>query len=362
MADAAATMAAALAARGARLDVFEGERLPLDFGDAAREWRAAREGAAVVPATYRRLIAATGDDRVAFLQGMLSNDVNGLAAGAGVYAAALDQTGKVATDLRVYAEADRLLLDVVAWRAALLRERLERYLVADDVELAAPDGEVPLVQLEGPLSAAVAREALGLAALPEAPLAHRATTVAGAPGRVVRASEVEREGILICGAPAALAPLLDACREAGGTWAGLQALDTLRIEAGVAWPGRDMDETTLIMETGREAAVHFRKGCYLGQEVVERIAARGHVNRRLRGLLLSSTALPPPRTPVVADGREAGYVTSATRSPLLGRAIALAYIHRKHWEPGERVRVGDADAVVAALPFDRAPNEEDPPT
>ncbi|MDX2165650.1 MAG: glycine cleavage T C-terminal barrel domain-containing protein [Deltaproteobacteria bacterium] len=354
-----AELEAALAARGAVLALFEALTLPAHFGDPAREWRAAREGAAVIAATYRQLIAATGGDRIDFLQGMLSNDVKALVDGQGVYAAVLDQTGKVATDLRVYAEPQRLLLDVVAWRAALLRERLEKYLVADDVELEPLVDEIPLVQLEGPLAAAVAREALGLDALPVEPLAHARASFQGAAVRVVRASEVWRQGVLLCGPPARLGGLLDACCEAGGTLAGMQALDALRIEAGVAWPGRDMDDSTLIMETGREAAVSFNKGCYLGQEVVERIAARGHVNRRLSGLQLDADALPAPRTPVLADGREVGYVTSATHSPLLGRGIALAYIHRRHWAPGERLRVGDADATVVALPFDRAPIEED---
>jgi folate-binding protein YgfZ len=354
-----AELEAALTARGAMLAPFEGLSLAAHFGDPEREWRAAREGAAVVPALYRRLIGASGDDRVAFLQGMLSNDVKALAAGQGVYAAVLDQTGKVATDLRVYADPQRLLLDVVAWRAALLRERLEKYLVADDVELEDLTDELPLVQLEGPLSTAIAREALGLDALPSEPLAHVAASFQGAAVRVVRASEVWRDGVLICGPSARLGALLDACQEAGATLAGMQALDTLRIEAGIAWPGRDMDDATLIMETGREAAVSFNKGCYLGQEVVERIAARGHVNRRLSGLQLDADALPAPRTPLLADGREVGYVTSATHSPLLGRAIALAYIHRKHWAPGERLRVGESDATVVALPFDRAPIEED---
>jgi len=350
---------AELRARGAVLAPFEGLVLPAHFGDPGREWRAAREGAAVVVAAYRQLIAASGSERADFLQGMLSNDVKGLAPGHGVYAAVLDQSGKVATDLRVYAEPERLLLDVVVWRAALLRERLEKYLIADDVELETLADDAPLVQLEGPLAAAVAGEALGLATLPAAPLAHVRGAFRGAPIRVVRASEVEREGILICGAPEGLAPLLDACREAGGVLAGMEALDTLRIEAGIAWPGRDMDEATLIMETGRAAALSFTKGCYLGQEVVERIAARGHVNRRLSGLLLDGAALPAPRTPLVADGREVGYVTSATHSPLLGRAIALAFVHRKHWNPGERLHVGDREATVVALPFDRAPIEED---
>ena len=339
------------AARGATVGPFEGVPVALHFGDPAREWRAAREGAALLPAQYRRLIAATGGDRVDFLQGMLTNDVRALAAGGGLYAALLNQTGKVVTDLRVYAESERLLLDVLAWRATTLVESLQRFLIADDVELE-PPAEQPLLHLEGPLAAAVAGEALGVTILPSAPLAHVAAAFGGTPLRVVCASEAGGAGILVCGPPAVAAALFDACREAGATPAGLAALDLLRIEAGVAWPGIDMDETTLIMETGREAAISFSKGCYLGQEVVERIAARGHVNRQLAGLQLTSDALPARGTALLADGRQVGYVTSAARSPLFEGPIALAIVQCKHATQGERLEVADhGAATIAALPF-----------
>ena len=352
--------AAALATRGAVTAPFEGLDLVAHFGDPDREWRAAREGAALFPAGYRRLLAATGGDRVDFLQGMVSNDVKALAAGAGCYAALLNQTGKVVSDLRVYADAERLLLDVVAWRAAPLREALERFLIADDVELADAT-EQPLFQLEGPLARAVAAEALGVEALPQAPLAHATVVFSEERLRVIAASEVEGDGILICGPAAAALVLFDACREAGGVPAGLVALDRLRIEAGVAWPGIDMDETTLIMETGRDAALSFTKGCYLGQEVVERVAARGHVNRRISGVLLDGDALPARGTALLAEGRPVGYVTSATRSPLFERPIALAMIQIKHGTVGERLQRADGagEATVVALPFTPSGSEEE---
>ncbi|MBX3024465.1 aminomethyltransferase family protein [bacterium] len=357
-----ADAAAALRARGAVTGPFAGVEVVLHFGDVDREWRAAREGAALIPAGYRRAIAVTGGDRLDFLQGMLTNDVKALAPGDGCYAALLNQTGKVVSDLRVYAEVDRLLLDVVAWRAAALRAALERFLIADDVELA-DAAEQPLLQLEGPLARAVAGEALGMAALPEAPFAHAAGALEGRPLRLVSASEAGGSGILVLGPPALLPRLVEVGVEAGGLPAGLAALECLRIEAGVAWAGLDMDESTLLLETGREAAVSFSKGCYLGQEVVERIAARGHVNRRLGGVLLAGDTLPAPGTALLAEGRPVGYVTSAVRSPLFERPIALAMIQIKHGAVGERLqRADDASlATVAALPFAPAGSEEDGP-
>lgn len=349
-----------LAARGAVLAPFEGVLLPAHFGDVGREWRAAREGAALFPGGIRRLIAASGGDRVDFLQGMLTNDVRALAPGAGCYAALLTQNGKVVTDLRVHAEPERLLLAVLAWRAAALTEALERYIIADDVELA--DAELqPLAQLEGPLAVAVAQEALGLPTLPSAALAIERTSLGGAPLLAIRASELDADGILLCGPAEAALHVFDVCRGAGAVPAGMTALDTLRIEAGVPWPGIDLDETTLFQESGRTAALSFTKGCYLGQEVVERIAARGHVNRHVVGLLPDGDAVPARRTAVLAGGREVGYVTSAVPSPLLERPIALAIVHRNHATPGERVELGDGRAAtVCATPFVRheAPGED----
>src|SRR5215813_4122630 len=108
----------ALKARGAVFESFHGLTLPAHFGDPAREWRAASAGAGVFFAELRTFIAATGEDRVSFLQGMLSNDVKALSAGQGMYASFLTQQGKLVSDLRVYALEDRLLLDVLAWRRA----------------------------------------------------------------------------------------------------------------------------------------------------------------------------------------------------------------------------------------------------
>lgn len=351
----------ALRDRGAVLEAFQGLTLPAHFGDTAREWRAAREGGAVFAAGFRAHLAATGEDRVAFLQGMLTNDVKALAPGQGAYAAILDLQGKVVSDLRVYAQAERMLLDFVAWRCATAREALERFIVADDVELAPGDDESPLIGLEGPLARAIAAEALGVSGLPEAPYGHTGTAFQGEPVLVIATSEIDADGVLLCGPPRCGLPLFDACVEAGAHPIGMQALNALRIEAGVPWAGIDMDETVLLMETGRRSAISFTKGCYLGQEVIERIAARGHVNRHLMGVVLDGDVLPAPRARLLVDGRAVGYVTSAVRSPWLDRTIGLALVHRTHAVAGERVGVESGDAVlpatIAALPFTASPSE-----
>jgi folate-binding protein YgfZ len=160
------------------------------------------------------------------------------------------------------------------------------------------------------------------------------------------------EGLLFCTAPAGGAALLAACIEAGAQPAGMTAIETVRIERGVPWAGVDMDESTLLMETGCDEAISFTKGCYLGQEVVERIAARGHVNRRLVGVAFDADDPPPAATPLLAEGHEVGYVTSAVRSPAVGRAIALAMMQRKHTAAGGSVETPAGIAgTITPLPF-----------
>lgn len=358
-------LAEAARARGAALQDVHGVLLPARYEGSEREWRAAREGAAVFDAGFRTCLVATGADRVTFLHGMLSNDVKSLQAGRGMYAAMLNQSGKVVADARVYAEPDRLVLETFAWCVEDLRQALEHHLVADDVELAHPANEQPLVALEGPFARAVLGEALGLAELPRDPFAHATRTFQGRPLRIACSSELGGEGFVVHGDGALAPPLFDACREAGAVPLGMEALDILRVEQGVPWPKVDMDETVLVMEVGLERAISFSKGCYLGQEVVERVAARGRVNRTLVGLLVDGDSVPEHGAPVRSGDSEAGTVSSAVRSIALGRVIALALVHRKFLEPASPLTIVSGGrtigAVPTALPFEaEIPNSRIP--
>lgn len=319
------------------------------------EYRAARDGCAMWRADFRRLVTASGEDRVTFLHGMLSNDVKALRAGGGTYAALLTQQGKIVSDVRVYADDDRLLLDVPADRTDAVKTALEKFIVADDVELTVRDDEHPLVGLTGASSTAVLGRALGTALPPRASLAHRTYAFAGSTLRVVAVDEVDGPGYLVCGLPALADELWPALRNAGAEPIAMATLNILRIEAGVPWYGVDMDEDTLLMETNLDRAVSFTKGCYLGQEVVERVSARGKVNKKLTGVRVEGDTVPAAGTLLRATGRDIGRITSTVRSPALGQVIALAYVHRDFLEPGTTIAValptGEANAEVTNLPF-----------
>lgn len=329
--------------------------LPARFSTVEAEWAAVRQRCGLLDAGFRALLRLTGSDRVTFLQGMLSNDVALLKDGEGTYAALLTQQGKLVSDLRAYVLADEVWLDVAATRAAAVRESLERFIIADDVEFAADGSWAPLVAVEGPhadrIVVAVAGESV--AGLP--PDAHRALTFDGAHVRVVATTHTGERGYLLMGDPGICAKLWQRCRAAGAEPIGMEALDVLRIEAGIPWYGHDFDDATLISEVGLETAISYKKGCYLGQEVVERVAARGQVHRKLVGLVCGDQQVPAPGTKLLRDGKDVGWITSAVWSPARQAVIALGYAKRECWDVGAELQVAQGDLPVAArvvaLPF-----------
>ncbi len=332
---------------GAKLVDFQGVLLPRTFTTLAAECRAVRHQVGLLDGRNRRLLSLVGGDRTTFLQGMISNDVAQLAAGRGTYAALLTVQGKLVCDLYVYVLDDRVLLDVPSARQDAVRAALERYIIADDVEFEDLDIE-PLLALEGPRAAALLAEVAQARVDDLLQYAHREIVLYGQRLRCVAVAQTGERGFRLCGNPHAVADLWQRLTAAGATPVGLDALDVLRLEAGIPWYGPDMDEDTLVMEIGIEEALSFSKGCYLGQEVVERVAARGHVNRKLCGLDVASSTLPPAGTTLSRDGEEVGAITSAAWSPVLGRIIALGYVHRSAFTPATelKARVGAEEISV----------------
>jgi folate-binding protein YgfZ len=328
--------------------------LPVHYGDPDGEYRAVRERAGVVDRSMLGKATVTGRDRQAFLQGMLSNDVKALVSGQGAGAAFLDAHGKVMALLAVYALDDRLLLELPPGLTDKTLGTIDHFLISEKAYFEAADEAFAVLAVQGP----GARDLLsGLAgrSLDLAPYQHVEVGVAGAPVRVIHRREAGVPGFHCWTVALHGAALWRALVDAGARPVGMQALDALRVEAGVAWYGEDVDETVILPETRLEHLVSYNKGCYIGQEVVARVKYRGHVNRALSGLVLDGDGVPSRGARVVAEGKEIGRITSAVRSPALGRPIALGYVRREHFEPGSVVGVEDGGAVrparVAALPF-----------
>jgi len=335
-----------LAARGAVHGDERGVLLPRRFGDPAAEYAALREGAALVDLGFRTVLRATGADRATFLQGMLTNDVASLASGAGCPALLLTIQGRVTADVRVAVLEDALLLDVDVRARAALVAALEQLVVADEVELGEPGEPLALIGVEGPGAARLVPGAAGLA-----PYAHSAVTLAGVPVRAQRASEVRAPGLVLHVPAARAAAVWDALAGAGARPCGMEALEGRRVEVGVPRIGLDMDGSTLALEVPVDDALSASKGCYLGQEVVARGTARGHVNRRLVGLRLAG----PMPAPLARDGKEVGRLTSVAHGFGAGGAVALGFVRRECWEPGTELAVHHGDgrtiARVAELPL-----------
>ncbi len=342
-------------ARGAQFAAVAESALPARFSDPHTEWSAVRQRCGLLDARFRGALRLTGGDRVSFVQGMVSNDVATLQAGAGTYAALLTQQGKIVSDLRIAILADELWLDVPVSRGEAVRTALERFIIADDVEFVADDAWMPLVVLEGPQAARVLLAVTGESMEGAAPYTHRELRFEGIQVRALTATHGGENGYLLYGPPAVAAKLWEHCQSAGAEPVGMDALDVLRVEAGIPWYGRDMDESMLVTEVGIESAISYKKGCYLGQEVVERIAARGQVHRKLMGLLCAGTQVPPPDSKLMLDSKEVGWITSAVWSPARNGVIALGYVRRECWDAGTELQVttpaAEISARVVALPF-----------
>ncbi len=333
----------------------EGWRLPSRFGNPGAEYEAVRSGAGWLDLADRTLLSVAGPDSVEWLQGMVSNDVKALRDGEGAPAAVLNIQGKILADMRVFRTADAFLLDVSEPLAPGVLEHLNRYLIADEVEITDLSAELAMISIQGPRAKAALSDLLGSASLPADDLCHGEFDGPGGRIRVIRATHTGEPGFDLAASRDRLPAVAALAPARAVPWIGLDARETLRIEAGIPRYGVDMDAETLLLETGLDGAVSFTKGCYLGQETVERIHSRGRVNRKLVGLKVQGGTVPDRDDPLLDDDRGIGRVTSAAASPRCRCPVALGYVHRDFVEPGSTLAIGHGGtalpAVVHALPF-----------
>jgi tRNA-modifying protein YgfZ len=305
------------------------------------QYRQLREEAGLLGRGDRGIVAVAGPDGAEYLQGQLTNDVEALSPGEGQYAALLDRKGHMQADMRVLRPAEeQILIDTEAAALPAVLKHLTMYSIGRDVSVADAGEERAILSLIGPRSAEVA----GAPPLPE----HACEPLAVAGTECLAVGT--RDGIdLICAAAEA-DRLAAALREAGAADVSPEAVELLRIEAGVPRFGAEMGTETMPAEAGIvERAVSFTKGCYIGQETVARLHYKGRPNRRLRGLRLSAAA--EPGAALRLGEKEVGRLGGAAVSPALG-PIGLAILRREA-EPGAELSVGEdgVKAVVVDLPF-----------
>jgi aminomethyltransferase len=300
-----------------------------------------REDAALLDLSARGRIRVTGRDRVRLLHNLTTNNIKELTPGQGCYAFLLTPQGRIQADLNIFCYADHFLLDTEPETRERVLTFVRKYIIADDVTLEDVTDALCCLAVEGPRAAAVL-EGCGAPA-PSAPWSH-----AEWGGVTVAAVSSTGQPAFRIFAPAERKPDLAARLEsAGASPASPEAARLVRLENGMPRYGEDISDTTLPQETRQMHAVSFNKGCYLGQEIVERIRARGHVNRLFSKLLVEGNEAPAPGTKVEANGTEAGEITSAAFLPSMGKVVALAYLRAQHARPGVAFTVMGRPAVAA---------------
>jgi folate-binding protein YgfZ len=374
---------------GARFAELNGAEIVNDYGDWLAEHAALRESAGVIDLSFRSRICVIGNDRVRFLHGQVTNDVKKLRGSEGCYAAITTSKGKMESDLNIFNLQDELLLDFEPGLTEKISQRLEKFIVADDVQIVDVLPHYGLLSVQGMKSEETIR-ALNLfseiptqqfgsikisdATLGEIYLANNPRLYVcrsrGDETQIKKKSETphvvsynfENLGFDLFVPNNSLGAVADkliaAAKQFGGRAIGWQAFETARIETGIPRFGADMDGTNIPLECGIESrAVSYGKGCYIGQEIINRIHSVGHVTRELRGLRLADDlkTLPARGDKLFFNGRETGHVTSAVKSPLLGGNIALGYVRREANQIGNelvlRSVAGESPAKIVALPF-----------
>ncbi len=351
----AATLATPLAeahrTAGAHLGEWFGCALPSDFGDWRAEYEFAKTTVALIDKNYRCYVGFAGPDRVRYLNAILTNNIKDLKIGEGIVSLLLNPQGKIQAELETYAEADKLFCVSFAMIHEKLIEALDRYIIMDDVTLADESALHATLALEGPVATNLVKKIAGveLDALPE--LGWKDTSVGAIPCRIVRRSPSGAPSAEFVCSRAQVAALWEELRKAvsahGGGPIGYTALNALRLEAGVPWFGYDFGENQIPHEAGLENShISYTKGCYTGQEIVERVRSRGHVNRARALFQLDAIELPEPGTQILFDGKEAGYVTRAAYSPSCESNIAMGYLRREHSAPGTTLQMAGTQITV----------------
>ena len=292
----------------------------------------------------RMVVRVTGDDRVAFMHGMCSQDIQHLQPGMAAPALVLTEHAHVVADFFIYATGEALLIDIERALWTRTRAHLEQFLVADDVEFEELD-DLVVIDVEGPLAPQALAAIDGEVARALKEWRH---IIAGS----TRIALIPRFGVpayTLLAAASAAAHLVELLFHAtpGAQLIASSTLDLLRIEHGLARVGVDSMDKTLALEARLERAISFNKGCYIGQETIERATARGGIKKRLCSLLIEGEQVPPVNSPVLLDGKEVGRLTSVLRSPHLG-IVALGMLHHSAWEKSLALTITHGEHALPA--------------
>ena len=346
-------------ALGAHFGGSNGWLMAQDYGDPLGEYSMVRSAAGLIDLTYCGAIKVSGTEAVQFLNGLVTNDVKTLGVGKGMRAAFLTGHGKVKALCRILNLGSAFLIITDPQTHNKVFKYVFPFSYAGDFKVEDSSEQYRLLTVQGPRSHLIMKE-VSFEPLPE--LADHdwfETLIAGHKVLVARASHTGETGFDIFLAEGALADVWDFIMLKGKFHSlspiGLQALESLRIEAAIPIYGVDVDETNMLLEIGLTDVVSFNKGCYTGQEAVAMATYRGHISKKLCGLAVNGDHLPSNGDQLKNDDKEIGYVTSSLKSSTLGSVIALAYVKYGFFEVGNELHIdtshGSRSAVIVETPF-----------
>ncbi len=295
-------------------------------------------------------LEATGEDRVRWLNGMVTNSIQGMTPGQGSYSFLLNAQGRIQGELTAFAEADRLLLEVDRVELDRVRAWLDRYIIMDDVELRVAEEMQAGLQVTGPEAVGLLQQ-IGVTSLPVAELGIARSEWKGTEVFVVRAWSPLMPTFEVWTDAGTARTLRQAVVEAGAVRCGAEALHALRILEGRPRWGVDIRDRELAQETGQTRALHFSKGCYLGQEIVERVRSRGAVHRTFVGFVLRGE-MPGEDRQIFAADKAVGELSSVVQLP--GWLLGLGYVRREAAERDPELHYAGGVARVTEIPFREA--------
>jgi aminomethyltransferase len=346
---------------GATFGEAAGWELPLHYGGDEAEHAAIRHGVGITDLSHRGRLRVTGDDRVKWLQSVISNDILPLKPGQGLYSSFLTHKGKMLTYFRVYALADSLMLEDAGEIGDATLQALRKFLLyGTKAKMENCADTWGLLLVSGPKAADLIKTAFGADVSGLKPLSFTAQDIAGQQALLLRTEETGEMDIEVLIPADGVIPAWEMLWSAGQPMGlkpfGTEAREMLRIEAGLPKAGPDLNDEIVPPEANLEGkAFSLSKGCYPGQEVVARMDTYGSVRRRLVGLVVKDPVVPTKGAKLFSGDREVGWISSAVRSPSVGGVIAFGFPLRDFSAPGTAltVDVGGArhDATVQALPF-----------
>jgi folate-binding protein YgfZ len=340
---------------GATLGTWFGCVLPDHWIDPREEQEFARKSVALVDKNCLAYLSFTGPDRVRYLNAILTNNIKDLQVGQGNSSLLLNPQGHILAEVETYALPESLFCLSYAMIRERLIEVIEKYIIMDDVRLTDESLRYGAMAIEGPKAADVVRELAGIDLLALTELARTETEIASIPCWLKRRSPggvagceflVEREKLRDL-----WQILSESVKNHGGGPMGYAALSAQRLAQGVPWFGYDFGEKQIPHEAGlQDSHISYTKGCYTGQEIVERVRSRGQVNRRRVDILFEGAGVPLAGETLTVDGKEVGFVTRAAVPSFLSHAIGMGYVRKDHNALGNKLNWSGGIAVVSKFP------------